>query len=722
MFLREFKMKKFLQDAVFHKTVMEKTAEYELPKSLTEWNEEILKNFFENVSAVPHDAGVDVVINNIDENRGYAKGSVVVFYKNKKINFPIIVKDFKLMPFDIFVADKTFFSASERNIKSHLMSDEVGEIKNMYDYMYAQEVKSPGNVSPKNSVAINETIHDMTLQDQMSFRKMSSLKKASIADLEKVAAQLEASPDVMRSFVQTAGDLKAQVVDTLEEKRQIPKEKIEGILDLNNVVKAKQVTVALDSELFDVNDLVPVQAPSVCELRLYSYPSMSDFMESGQSAVSRLNASKVGKPINGVVLAHRQLGDNCFAECSSATPCGVNDLKKEFRERIDQIFISTDGAFYKTKSDYDKTGNLFYSSKMYPAAGLMSKVIENISDKNTNDFHSFSVENHRTGADKVFNPNVLQNEGVVGGGYDRKKYDAKSFGSNGIFILYGAGDMWECAEVYEINKTATVEGRKIYMSQSVAIIPSNVASIQRVSSVDILKEPVYKMALGSIKTIYLIPESSVIISKNSMSSLDSDMFMEPSKPIKEIWDKQAIEKVSVYLGTAGFHIDNEAIEKLAGKNEFETKEAMSALRLLGIGKDQAREMLKTALYKNVTAYGINSDFINKEAFIDKTANKKNILKQIADALKTDTVKIASLIEDPEAVDNVLSLNFINEENITEYIDELPTLKKSVTKLANMLVASRMGLTEIDESATKKAIDALEKVIDGLESVKMAIGK
>lgn len=699
---------------------MEKTAEYELPKSLTEWNEEILKNFFENVSTIPHDAGVDVVINNIDENRGYAKGSIVVFYKNKKINFPIIVKDFKLMPFDVFVANKTFYSASERNIKSHLMSDEVGEIKNMYDYMYAQEVKSPGNVSPKNSVAINETIHDMTLQDQMSFRKMSSLKKASIADLEKVAAQLEASPDVMRSFVQTAGDLKTQVVDTIEEKREIPKEKIEGIIDLNNVVKAKQVTVALDSELFDVNDLVPVQAPSVCELRLYSYPSMSDFMESGQSAVSRLNASKTGKPINGVVLVCRELGyENVMSsDCESSSN---EDTGKPFRERLDQVFISTDGAFYRKKSDYDKTGNLFYSSKMYPTAGLMAKVIENISDKNINDFHAFSVDNHKTGADKVFNPNRLQNEGV-GGGYDRKKYDAKPIVSNGIFILYGAGDMWECAESSNINKTATIEGRKIYMSEHVAIIPSNVASIQRVSSVDILKEPVYKMALGSIKIIYLVPESSVIISKSLMSSLDSEMLMEPSKPIKEIWDKQAIEKVSVYLGSAGFHIDNEAIEKLAGKNEFETKEAMSALRLLGVGKDQAKEMLKTALYKSVTAYGINSDFINKEAFIDKTANKKNILKQIADTLKTDTVKIASLIEDPEAVDNILSLNFINEENITEYIEELPTLKKSVAKLASMLVASRMGLTEIDESATKKAIDALEKVIDGLESVKMAMGK
>jgi hypothetical protein len=107
--------------------------------------------------------------------------------------------------------------------------------------------------------------------------------------------------------------------------------------------------------------------------------------------------------------------------------------------------------------------------------------------------------------------------------------------------------------------------------------------------------------------------------------------------------------------------------------------------------------------------------------MEKKARKKEIFRKMADILRTDTVKIASAIEDPEAVDNVLSLNFINEDNLTDYVGEIPNMKKSVTKLAGMLVASRMGLADIDEGATKKAIDGLEKVIDGLESVKMAMG-
>ena len=116
------------------------------------------------------------------------------------------------------------------------------------------------------------------------------------------------------------------------------------------------------------------------------------------------------------------------------------------------------------------------------------------------------------------------------------------------------------------------------------------------------------------------------------------------------------------------------------------------------------------------------DYVNEKAFepMEKKAKRKDVFKKMADILKTDTVKIASAIDDPEAVDNVLSLNFINDDNLSEYVDEIPTLKKSVTKLASMLVASRMGLADIDEGATKKAIDSLEKVIDGLESIKMAI--
>ena len=95
-----------LRESVIEKPVFEKIADFKLPKDITGWNEAILKNFYEDVNFLPKEIGVNVVVKDTDENKGYAKGSIVVFYNGKQINFPIIVKDFKLSPFDTFVYRK----------------------------------------------------------------------------------------------------------------------------------------------------------------------------------------------------------------------------------------------------------------------------------------------------------------------------------------------------------------------------------------------------------------------------------------------------------------------------------------------------------------------------------------------------------------------------------------------------------------------------------------
>lgn len=739
----------FLKDAIYEKPSFEKKAEYELPKDISEWNEEILKDFFTEVPYIPKDAGVDVVINNVEENKGYAKGSVVVFYKTRKINFPIIVKDFKMFPFDVFVADlegkQTFLNVSERNVKSYLMVNEISEIKNMYDYAYSQNLKTPGDVAPKPSVPLDQAYHDFVIQDQAMYnmRKMSCLNKANVEDLEKFAVQLKADENVNQSFYETTGDLKNQVIDLINEKRTILKEKDEGRLDINNVIKAKQTLVTLDSEMFDVNNLVPIKAPSVCEIRLAEYPSMDDFMNSGASAIGRLEASKAGKPVQGIVVAIKTIYDYGSSDAvEEYTHPNTNDPeeRKKFEQRnpINQIFISVDGKYYSRQNDHKRTGVCFYGTKVISIPGLMEKVIKNMSAQTVDDFYRFDQSNHNDGADKVFNPSWRQNEGTGGAcryfdksmRYGQMIGNPDSYhGNSGIFILYGASDMWECIEIDSVSSVWTVDGRKVYMSNDVAIIPANIASVQKVKSVNTLTQPEYKMVLGNIKNIYLIPENSIILGKRTMRMLKEGEIMSPSKAIQSMYEEKAISKISVLLGKEGYKITGAPIEpltKIARLNgEFDTEGAISAFRIMGVAEPRAKEILKTALDKgSVTVYGLTDDYINKDVFkpMEKTAKIKSLYKQIAAGLKTDLVKEASVISDPEAVDTVLSLNFINEENLNDYISNISAMKRIVTKLTSMLVASRMGLSDIDEGAARKAIDGLEKVIEGLESVKMALGK
>jgi len=81
-----------------------------------------------------------------------------------------------------------------------------------------------------------------------------------------------------------------------------------------------------------------------------------------------------------------------------------------------------------------------------------------------------------------------------------------------------------------------------------------------------------------------------------------------------------------------------------------------------------------------------------------------------------------MIDDPESVDVMLSLNFINEDNIMSYIENIAIIRKVLSNLASMIIASRMGLSTLDEGALKKSVEGLQDVVDGLENVKMAIGK
>lgn len=734
-----------IKDAVFHRPTFEKAAEYELPKDISEWNEEILKNFFSEVSCIPKDAGVEVVINNIDENKGYAKGSVVVFYKTRQINFPIIVKDFQLFPFDVFsakVGEKDMFlNATERNVKAYLMTNEIGEIKNMYDYAFSQDLKTPGNVAPKPSVPLDQAYHDFVIQDQGTYqmRKLSFwLDKARREDLEKLALQLKAQPDVFSSFVDTTGDLIKQVVDLPQEKKEIIREKEQGKLDLGGVVDAKQSLITIDSDLFDVNSLKPIKAPSVCELRLYEYPSMEDFMESGASAIGRVQASKVGKPIAGIVLAYKSIDSCCGPVCCepmSSSSVDKEQKRREVTEPVDQIFISADGNFYNDRRDYKRTGVLFYGTDVH--SNIMESMIKNMEEKNVNDFFRFQVANHNSGADKVFNPIKNMNDGVRSDSYHTsndgytnvpgspgRDYDS------GIFVLYGAGEMWECAEVQGIRRVWSVEGRKVYLGSNIAIVPANVASIQKVNSV---KTPLYKMVLGSISNIYLVPESSIVLSRRTMACIKNEDIMEPAKPIKAIYEQQAISKVSVYLGEEGYSFEGQAVSpiyQITGleKNaQLGTNEAIGVLRCLGANLVKSQEILKTALARegeSVEVWGVRDDYVNKNVLapMEKAARVKDIYREIAGSLKRDLIKVASVIEDPEAVDVVLSLNFVNEDNLNEYLNNIQLMKKVCAKLASMLVASRMGLADLDEGAIRKAMDGLTDVVEGLENVKLALGK
>lgn len=86
---------------------------------------------------------------------------------------------------------------------------------------------------------------------------------------------------------------------------------------------------------------------------------------------------------------------------------------------------------------------------------------------------------------------------------------------------------------------------------------------------------------------------------------------------------------------------------------------------------------------------------------------------LANFPRPSLIKEAAFIQDPLAVDTVLSLGFINPENIMTFVAYLPQIDQSQSRLCELLIAARMGLSDVPKSPLEKSIKSIEEVIEGL---------
>lgn len=104
--------------------------------------------------------------------------------------------------------------------------------------------------------------------------------------------------------------------------------------------------------------------------------------------------------------------------------------------------------------------------------------------------------------------------------------------------------------------------------------------------------------------------------------------------------------------------------------------------------------------------------------IEKIAEARAEMKQHFDELPHHPMllKEAAVFDDSMTVDKVLSLGFLNPENIGLFIQYLPEFEQAINKLAEMLVAIRLGMKDIPEMAAKNAMERMEEVVQGLKQL------
>ena len=155
----------------------------------------------------------------------------------------------------------------------------------------------------------------------------------------------------------------------------------------------------------------------------------------------------------------------------------------------------------------------------------------------------------------------------------------------------------------------------------------------------------------------------------------------------------------------------------AGLSIMTPEEAEFALGASGLTGTQARSLIKKA-NRNGHASFRARPVIPQE--IVKRAFAENMIKatptQIA-PMRVDLIKEASVIVDKETVDSILSLQFITPNNVGMYVDFIPQIENTLNKVAEVLVAARLGMDDIKESAAKTAMTQLNSVLGGLKNLR-----
>ena len=188
---------------------------------------------------------------------------------------------------------------------------------------------------------------------------------------------------------------------------------------------------------------------------------------------------------------------------------------------------------------------------------------------------------------------------------------------------------------------------------------------------------------------------------------------------KEASARRMFASVDVVSGGSQFSIRGPLVEKIAhDQREFlDIDDAMFLLAGLGVEQTYGMRKLAESTLGRAPVQIRVGRLIHTAEEQNKEANvKASAFLQGLTGLKHYLFKEAGVLSDPEAVDTVLSLGFINSENLTTFISYMPVLEGSQSKMCELLMAARLGLNNTPEGALERSIRATEEVLEGLKTL------
>jgi len=289
----------------------------------------------------------------------------------------------------------------------------------------------------------------------------------------------------------------------------------------------------------------------------------------------------------------------------------------------------------------------------------------------------------------------------VGSGVDLPSGAAKG---TGLFYCVGTSGIMATTPLKVIGQEAEMNGGDSYLVESVTGESSKVRLVPGLRKL---------LATGGE---FHMPETTKFL------PLDKEQAVPLCARVDELSktaSARQLSRITLYGGDGQeFGVRFENLPKLASqfpaRQDWET--AVFTLCLAGVSPPEAHTKLAEASSGRTVAIQGLRDVALAEELVAEARKTASALSQQVTSLRRYLVKEASVLPDVMTVDAVLSLGFINSENVRLFVARLPYLEKALNQVCEFLLASRLGLSEIPEPATARAVRAMDEVIRGLRAL------
>lgn len=639
--------------------VLEKTAGLELSNDPTAWQTEIIVHVHEHLPYVAQ-YQLGVKLQKVDDKTGYGYGFLTVGNQGQSsVHVPLIIQEWELHPLDVFILNEEFFPLTESRLESVMFDPRMFS----------------GSVSPEEGTggyAQNYPPHSgkyVYASARPSGSVLDAIAPTITSEDKKYFLDKLAGDEWLRTAVREYG-LAPMVQKVARSGRPTlePGAKLVHKVLRPNVVQIEKVGYdrfavrAVSDRLY-----CPVEKIASGDevIEKFGQDTLTHVLENGEYSTVQGE-----RPVQPVVI------EGLSSELKKLTAYGRCEVRTALNDRVvGWLFpkvVGFDGVPLKAEKLF--TNGVDIWSMQPDIAGV--EIVDSLKT-----------------ADSP--PSRCLDIGVTGIFYQLGA-DGEAFCTIPFTIISAPVDLGDFMRL-EV-RTELGEGLVFEISNGVlAISPS-----RRNRQTRIIPASMRFCAVGKCQRLQDDPETVV---KYAQENLKERSYIQ----VSSLNDGQTFS----LAGTVAETLEG------GGSNVPRTR-AKFHLMSLGMSPSSAELALdKAARNGRVTVANLQPLLLEHEKEAELRRSLIEPLVESLPSLKTDLIKEAVMIGDADTVDSVLALNFINLENISTFMEYLPQLKEAASKLAQLLVASRLGFGTVPTEAAKKAMDNLERVIMNLEHLASA---